>query len=96
MTVADDGEFRRVAPGTRPAAPGDLRDCIAALADAEPLVANLFQYRFGRGTSLDGHAFGNLFIAAMAGVTGDFESGVREASRVLAVRGRILPFAGRC
>lgn len=92
VTVADDGGSSGVLRqelGLPP--PGDLRDCIAALADAEPLVANLFQYRFGRGTSLDGHAFGNLFIAAMAGVTGDFESGVREASRVLAVRGRILP-----
>ncbi|NLD74871.1 MAG: YvcK family protein, partial [Chloroflexi bacterium] len=92
VTVADDGGssgMLRQELGLPP--PGDLRDCIAALAEAEPLMANLFQYRFGRDTRLDGHSFGNLFIAAMAGITGDFESGVSEASRVLAVRGRILP-----
>jgi len=92
VTVADDGGSSGVLRqelGLPP--PGDLRDCMAALADAEPLMANLFQYRFGRGTSLDGHSFGNLFIAAMTGITGDFESGLREAGRVLAVRGRILP-----
>ena len=71
--------------------PGDLRDCIAALADTEPLMAQLFQYRFGRGSALDGHSFGNLFIAAMTGITGDFESAVSAVGRVLAVRGRILP-----
>lgn len=54
-------------------------------------MMRLFQYRFGEGAALDGHAFGNLFIAAMMGITGDFESAVTEASRVLAVRGRILP-----
>ena len=92
VTVADDGGSSGVLRqelGLPP--PGDLRDCIAALAEAEPLMANLFQYRFGRDTRLDGHSFGNLFIAAMTGITGDFESGVSEASRVLAVRGRILP-----
>lgn len=92
VTVADDGGSSGVLRqelGLPP--PGDLRDCIAALAEAEPLMANLFQYRFGRGTRLDGHSFGNLFIAAMTGITGDFESGVSEVSRVLAVRGRILP-----
>ena len=71
--------------------PGDIRQCIAALADAEPLVTQLFQYRFGEGTGLDGHSFGNLFIAAMAGVTGNFERAILESSRVLAVRGQILP-----
>jgi uncharacterized cofD-like protein len=90
--VADDGgssgALRRDL-GMLP--PGDLRRCIAALADAEPLMTQLFQYRFGRGTGLDGHTFGNLFIAAMAGITGDFESAIGEASRVLAVRGRMLP-----
>ena len=92
VTVADDGGSSgalRRDMGMLP--PGDLRRCIAALADAEPLMAELFEYRFGRGTGLDGHTFGNLFIAAMAGVTGDFESAISEASRVLAVRGRILP-----
>jgi uncharacterized cofD-like protein len=92
VTVADDGgssgRLRR-ALGVLP--PGDFRNCIAALADAEALTVQLFQYRFGRGMELDGHSFGNLFIAAMAGVTGSFERAILESSRVLAVRGRILP-----
>jgi len=92
VTVADDGgssgQLRRQL-GVLP--PGDIRQCIAALADAEPLVTQLFQYRFGEGTGLDGHSFGNLFIAAMAGVTGNFEHAILESSRVLAVRGQILP-----
>jgi uncharacterized cofD-like protein len=88
VTVADDGgssgRLRREL-GVLP--PGDFRNCIVALADAEPLMARLFQYRFGQGSGLDGHSFGNLFIVAMSGITGNFE----EASRVLAVRGQILP-----
>jgi uncharacterized cofD-like protein len=92
VTVADDGgssgRLRREL-GLLP--PGDFRTCIAALADAEPLTTQLFQYRFGGGVGLDGHSFGNLFIAAMAGVTGDFERAILESSRVLAVRGRIVP-----
>ncbi|MCL4395449.1 MAG: YvcK family protein [Chloroflexi bacterium] len=92
VTVADDGgssgTLRRQL-GVLP--PGDIRQCIAALADSEPLVTQLFQYRFGEGTGLDGHSFGNLFIAAMAGVTGNFERAILESSRVLAVRGQILP-----
>ena len=92
VTVADDGGSSGVLRremGMLP--PGDLRDCIAALADAEPLMAQLFQYRFGRDSVLDGHSFGNLLIAAMTGITGDFESAVSAVGRVLAVRGRILP-----
>lgn len=92
VTVTDDGGssgLLRRERGMLP--PGDLRRCIAALADAEPLMTRLFQYRFGRGAGLDGHVFGNLFITAMAEITGSFESGLVEASRVLAVRGRILP-----
>lgn len=92
VTVADDGgssgRLRREL-GVLP--PGDLRNCIAALADAESLTTQLFQYRFGGGTALNGHSFGNLFIVAMAGITGSFERAVEESSRVLAVRGRILP-----
>jgi uncharacterized cofD-like protein len=92
VTVADDGgssgRLRREL-GLLP--PGDFRNCIAALADAERLTTQLFQYRFGAGEGLDGHSFGNLFIAAMAGVTGDFERAILESSRVLAVRGRIVP-----
>ena len=92
VTVADDGGSSGVLRremGLPP--PGDLRNCITALAEAEPLMSQLFQYRFGRGTGLGGHAFGNLFIAALAAVTGDFAKAVSEAGRVLAVRGRILP-----
>jgi uncharacterized cofD-like protein len=92
VTVADDGgssgRLRREL-GILP--PGDVRNCIAALADAEPLMTKLFQYRFRDGSGLEGHSFGNLFIVAMSGVTGNFEEAVRETSRVLAVRGQILP-----
>ncbi len=92
VTVADDGgssgRLRRDL-GVLP--PGDFRNCIAALADAEPLVTRLMQYRFGEGGDLEGHSFGNLFIVAMAGVTGNFEEAIRETSRVLRVRGQILP-----
>ena len=92
VTVADDGGSSgrlREELGLPP--PGDLRNCIAALADAEPLMTRLFQYRFNEGSGLEGHSFGNLFIAAMSSVTGNFEDAVRETSRVLAVRGQILP-----
>jgi uncharacterized cofD-like protein len=92
VTVADDGgssgRLRREL-GLPP--PGDVRNCIAALADVEPLMTRLFQYRFNEGSGLEGHSFGNLFIAAMSSVTGNFEEAVRETSRVLAVRGQILP-----
>lgn len=92
VTVADDGgssgRLRREL-GVLP--PGDFRNCITALAEAEPLMTQLFQYRFNEGPGLEGHSFGNLFIVAMAGVTGNFERAIAESSRVLAVRGRILP-----
>ncbi len=92
VTVADDGgssgRLRREL-GVLP--PGDFRNCIAALADDESLVTRLFQYRFASGAELGGHSFGNLFISAMAGITGSFEGGLKESSRVLAVQGRVLP-----
>lgn len=92
VTVADDGgSSGRLRQELGLPAPGDLRNCIAALADAEPLMTKLFQYRFNEGSGLEGHSFGNLFIAAMSSVTGNFEDAVRETSRVLAVRGQILP-----
>jgi uncharacterized cofD-like protein len=91
VTVADDGgssgklrEQYRILP------PGDFRQCLTALAETEPLMTELFQHRFTEG-SLDGHAFGNLFIMAMAEITGNFETALRESGRVLAVRGQILP-----
>jgi len=92
VTVADDGgssgKLRREL-GVLP--PGDIRNCIAALADDEALTTQLFQYRFGDGAELNGHSFGNLFITAMAGVTGSFERAILESERVLAIQGRVLP-----
>ncbi len=92
VTVADDGgssgRLRREM-GLLP--PGDLRNCMVALADAEPLMENLFQHRFNHGSGLDGHSFGNLFIAAMTELTGNFELALQESSRVLAVRGEVFP-----
>jgi uncharacterized cofD-like protein len=93
VTVCDDGgssgRLRREM-GVLP--PGDIRDCLVALAESEPLMTRLFEYRF-RGGALDGHAFGNLFLASLTGVTGDLETAVREASKVLNIRGRVLPAA---
>lgn len=91
VTVADDGgssgRLRRDL-GVLP--PGDLRNNIAALADDESLMTRLFQYRFDGG-DLGGHAFGNLFISALAGVTGSIESALIETERVLNITGRVLP-----
>ncbi|MDH4334695.1 MAG: YvcK family protein, partial [Chloroflexota bacterium] len=95
VAVADDGgSSGRLRNQLGIAPPGDIRNCIAALADAEPLMTQLMQYRFPPGSGLDDHAFGNLFIAAMTAITGDFEEAVRESNRVLAVRGQVLPATG--
>jgi uncharacterized cofD-like protein len=104
VTVADDGGSSgklREELGVPPM--GDIRNCIAALADAEPAMTRLLQYRFpadGRGhaafedqATLEGHAVGNLLIAALADIEGDFEEAVRQANRVLAVRGKVVPAA---
>jgi uncharacterized cofD-like protein len=91
VTVADDGgSSGRLRKEYRILPPGDFRQCITALADVEPLMNTLFQHRFKEG-SLNGHSFGNLFIMAMAEITGDFEHAIRESGRVLAVRGQIVP-----
>jgi len=71
--------------------PGDLRNCLVALADDESMMSRLFQYRFPDGGGLQGHSFGNLFMAALAEVTGDFERAVQESTHILKVRGRVLP-----
>jgi len=71
--------------------PGDIRNCLVALADAEPLMGELFQYRFENGSGLKGHSFGNLFITALSKVTGDFDRAIKESSKVLAIRGRVIP-----
>ena len=94
VTVADDGGSSgrlRADMGVIP--PGDVRNCIAAVADAEPLMTRLFQYRFPAesGEGLSGHSFGNLFIVAMSEVTGSMEQAIHETGRVLNVRGQILP-----
>ena len=92
VTVADDGgSSGRLRQEFNVVAPGDIRQCIAALAESEPLMTRLFQYRFQNGEGLEGHSFGNLFIVAMASVTGSFETAVHEVGRVLNVRGAILP-----
>ena len=92
ITVADDGGSSgrlRTELGVLP--PGDFRNCLVAMSESEPLLTELFQYRFDRGNGLKGHSFGNLFIAAMTGVTDSFQQALAESGRVLAVRGRILP-----
>ncbi len=71
--------------------PGDIRNCMVALSKDEALLSRLFQYRFHAGRGLRGHNFGNLFLAALTHVTGDFAEAVRVSSKVLAVRGRIFP-----
>ena len=92
VTVADDGGssgLLRSGLGVLP--PGDIRSCLVALADDESLMSRLFQYRFPEDGGLQGHSFGNLFVAALADVTGDFERAVQESTTVLNVRGRVLP-----
>lgn len=92
VTVADDGgssgRLRREI-GVLP--PGDIRNCLAALADEEKLLTELFQYRFQAGDGLSGHSFGNLFLTVMSEVTGDLERAIAAISKVLAVRGQVLP-----
>ncbi len=92
VTVADDGgSSGRLRRDLDMLPPGDLRNCLVAMSDAEPLMTELFQYRFDRGDGLKGHSFGNLFIAAMTDVTQSFDEALAESSRVLAVHGRIIP-----
>ena len=98
VAVADDGGSSgklRAELGIAPM--GDIRNCIAALADVEPLMTQLLQYRFPADdperAGLAGHSFGNLLIAAMSAIEGDFEGGVRQSNRVLAVRGQVVPAA---
>jgi uncharacterized cofD-like protein len=71
--------------------PGDIRNCLVALADDEALVTDLFKYRFAEGQGLLGHSFGNLFLAAMTAVTGNFDRAIQESSHVLNIKGRVLP-----
>lgn len=92
VTVADDGgSSGRLRSQFNIPPPGDIRNCLVALADAEPLMSDLFQFRFTESGELEGHSFGNLFILAMVKVTGDFEKAIRESSKILAIRGRVVP-----
>ena len=92
VTVGDDGGSSgrlRQELGILP--PGDIRNCIAALADDEDLFTKLFQYRFKTGEGLEGHSFGNLFLTALCAITGNMVKAVQESSKVLNIRGRVLP-----
>ncbi len=93
VTVADSGgSSGRLRDSFDILPPGDIRNCLVALAEAEPLVRDLFQYRFGPESSeLEGHSFGNLFITALTKVAGDFEAAVKASSQVLAIRGEVVP-----
>jgi uncharacterized cofD-like protein len=92
VTVADDGGSSgrlRETFGILP--PGDIRNCLAALSNDEDRLTQLFQYRFSGAQELEGHSFGNLFITALADITGSFESAVVESGHVLSVNGQVLP-----
>jgi uncharacterized cofD-like protein len=92
VTVTDDGgSSGRLRRENRMLPPGDIRNCMVALSKDEALLSRLFQFRFHAGRGLRGHNFGNLFLAALTHVTGDFAEAVRVSSKVLAVRGRIFP-----
>ncbi len=92
VTVADDGgSSGRLRKDFDMLPPGDIRNCLVALADAEPLMGKLFQFRFEDGGDLKGHSFGNLFIAAMTKVAGSFDAAIKESSKVLAIRGSVVP-----
>ena len=92
VTMADSGgSSGRLRRDLGMPPPGDIRNCLVALADTEPLMEDLFQYRFKGPSELKGHSFGNLFIAAMSEVTKNFASAVRASSKILAIRGRVIP-----
>ena len=92
VTVTDDGgSSGRLQKELGILPPGDIRNCLVALSDDEALVTDLFRYRFSEGEGLTGHSFGNLFLAAMTGITGNFDKAVKESSRVLNIKGRVVP-----
>jgi uncharacterized cofD-like protein len=92
VTVSDDGgSSGRLQKELGVLPPGDIRNCLVALADDEALVTDLFRYRFTEGEGLTGHSFGNLFLAAMTGITGNFDDAIKVSSRVLNIKGRVLP-----
>lgn len=92
INVSDEGGSSRMLRtefGMLP--PGDIRNCLVALSDSGPLMAKLLQYRFQKVPGLKGHPMGNLFITAMTKITGDFEKGLEEIEKILAIRGKVLP-----
>ncbi|MFA7652712.1 MAG: YvcK family protein, partial [Candidatus Omnitrophota bacterium] len=92
VTVADDGgSSGRIREEFGMLPPGDIRNCLVALADAPALMRDLFQFRFSTNSELAGHSFGNLFITVMTQLTGDFEKAIKETSKVLALRGQVIP-----
>src|SRR5215469_7965505 len=92
VTVSDDGgSSGRLRKELNVPPPGDIRNCIVALAEKEALLSRLFQYRFKAGEGLEGHSFGNLFLSAMTDITGDFSEAVRCAAAIVATRGNIYP-----
>lgn len=92
VTVADDGgSSGRLRQQFDILPPGDIRNCLVALADAPALMRDLFQFRFNTESELSGHSFGNLFITVMTRLTGDFEKAIKETSKVLALRGQVIP-----
>ena len=92
VTVTDDGgSSGRLRKGFNMLPPGDLRNCMVALSEEEDLLAQLFRHRFRAGGALKGHSFGNLFVAALTEITGDFPLAIQLASRILSTRGNIYP-----
>src|ERR1700723_77562 len=91
VTVTDDGgSSGRLREDLKMLPPGDIRNCMVALSEDEHLLSKLFQFRFDQG-DLEGHSFGNLFVAALSNITGDFAQAVQMSSQILATRGRIYP-----
>jgi len=92
VTVSDDGgSSGRLRKELNMLPPGDIRNCIVALSEDEALLSRLFQHRFQKGSGLEGHSFGNLFLAALTSITGDFAEAVRLSSEILLTRGHIYP-----
>jgi len=92
VTVADDGgSSGRLRQQFDVLPPGDIRNCLVALADAPELLRDLFQFRFDKNSEFSGHSFGNLFLTVMTRLTGDFEKAIKETSKVLALRGQVIP-----